>query len=80
LGYIFPEDDLKKVLPYLTVFGDGKININTAELPLLKAMHTDMTETLAKRIIEVREGKPFESSVDLTKVPGMETIGCYFTS
>jgi len=75
LSYIFPEDDLKTVMPYLTVFGDGKININTAELPLLKALHKDMTETLAKRIIEVREGKPFESTVDVTNVPGMKTIG-----
>lgn len=76
LSYIFPEDDLKKVRPYLTVFGDEKININTAELPLLKALHKNMTETLAKRIIEVREGKPFESTDDVRKkVPGMDTIG-----
>ncbi len=75
LSYIFSEDDLKTVMPYLTVFGDGKININTVDLPLLKALNPEISEALAKRIIEVREGKPFESTVDVTKVPGMETIG-----
>ncbi len=55
LSYIFPEDVINTVMPYLTVFGDGKININTADLPLLKALHPEMSEALAKRIIEVRE-------------------------
>lgn len=75
LSYIFPEDVLNTVMPYLTVFGDGKININTADLPLLKALHPEMSEALAKRIIEVRESKPFESTAEVTKVPGMEKIG-----
>ena len=82
LSYIFPEDDLKTVMPYLTVFGETitdktymNINVNTADLPLLKALHPEMSETLAKRIIEVREGKPFEIKGDVVKVPGMETIG-----
>ena len=75
LSYIFPEDDLKTVMPYLTVFGNGKININTADLLLLKTLHPEMSEALAKRIIEVREGKPFEGPGDVVKVPGMEKIG-----
>ena len=75
LSYIFPEDDLKTVMPYLTVFGNGKININTADLLLLKTLHPEMSETLAKRIIEVREDKPFEGPGDVVKVPGMEKIG-----
>lgn len=75
LSYIFPEDIVNTIMPYSTVFGDGKININTADLLLLKALHPDISETLAKRIMEVREGKPFQNTVDVTKVPGMETIG-----
>jgi hypothetical protein len=34
-----------------------------------------MSEALAKRIIEVREDKPFEGPGDVVKVPGMEKIG-----
>ena len=79
LSYIFPEDVIKTVGPYITVFGDGKININTADVTLLKALHPEMTETLAARIKEIREGKPFESLGDLVKVPGMEKIGYYIS-
>ena len=75
LSYIFPEGVLNTVMPYLTVFGDGKININTADLPLLTALHPEMSVVLAKRIMEVREGKPFESLAEVARVPGMEIIG-----
>ncbi len=79
LRYIFPDDVVKAVMPHITVFGSEKIaiNINTADLPLLVALHPEMSEALAKRIIEVREGKPFEKTADLLKVPGMEKIGYY---
>lgn len=79
LSYIFPEDVLKIVRPYLTVFGETigtdetthiNININTADLLLLKALHQDMSDALAKRIIEVREDKPFVKSGDLKPVLG----------
>lgn len=75
LSYIFPEDVLNTVMPYLTVFGDGTININTVDMPLLKALHPEMSEVLAKRIIEKREDKPFESTAEVIRVPGMEKIG-----
>ena len=75
LSYIFPDDVIKTVMPYLSVFGDGKININTADLLLLKTLHSGMTGALAQRIKEVREGKPFERMGDVVKVPGMEKIG-----
>lgn len=75
LSYIFPDDVVKAVMPYLTVFGDGMININTADLLLLKTLHPGMTGVLAQRIIEIREGKPFEKMGDVVKVPGMEIIG-----
>lgn len=81
LGYILPDDVVKAVLPYVTVFGSDKItiNINTADLPLLKALHPEISESLAKRIIEMRESKPFEKPADLLKVPGMEKIGYHIS-
>jgi len=63
------------ISPYLTVYGDGKININTATLPVLVSLHADMTETLAKRIIDYRETSPFEDKTHVQKVSGMEIIG-----
>ena len=75
LSYIFPEDVMNTLMPYLTVFGDGKINLNTADILLLQALCPEMTVALAERIKEVREGKPFETLGDVLKVPGMEKIG-----
>lgn len=75
LGYTFPEDLLQKVMPYLTVFGDGKININTADELLLRALHPGMTTALAERLMEVRKERPFQRLGDVVKVPGMEKIG-----
>lgn len=70
-------DTYEKLAPYLTVsekFG-RKININTAEIPVLVSLHKDMTEALAKRIIEYREDSPFKSIGEVTNVPGMHSIG-----
>lgn len=75
LSYIFPKEDLDKLLPYVTFFGDGKININTALYPVLKALHNDISEEVLKRIIERRTEKPFENIGELTKVSGMERVG-----
>lgn len=44
------------LLPYVTVKGeDGKINLNTAPLPVLQALSPDMTADLAQELIEYRE-------------------------
>ncbi|WP_448874002.1 type II secretion system minor pseudopilin GspK [Desulfobulbus propionicus] len=44
------------LLPYVTVRGeDGKINLNTAPLPVLQALALDMTADLAQELINFRE-------------------------
>jgi general secretion pathway protein K len=68
------------IKPYLTVYGysnitDSTININTAKLPVLMSLHKDMTETLAKRIIDYRDASPFENKKHVQRVSGMESIG-----
>ena len=67
----------EKIAPYITVSEQSKryININTAEVPVLLTLHEDMTETLAKRIVEYREDSPFETSGQVTNVSGMHSIG-----
>ncbi len=43
------------IIDYLTVYGDdGKININTAPAPVLKALSPEMTDELATDVIEFR--------------------------
>ncbi|MBI5073630.1 MAG: general secretion pathway protein GspK [Nitrospirae bacterium] len=74
LGYIFPDDVVQTVTPYLTVFGPKKININTAELLLLKALHKDMTLSLAENIIAARKNSPFKKLGEVSKVLGDKLV------
>jgi len=62
------------IKPYITIYSTGLININTAKLPVLVSLK-DMTEELAKRVIDYRETLPFESTNQIVKVSGMETVG-----
>ncbi len=66
-----------KISPYMrvSVNSDKLININTAELPVLVSLHNDMTETLAKNIIDYRKTTPFERKGDVTNVSGLEGLG-----
>lgn len=63
------------ISPFITVHGNGEVNINTAELPVLVSLHPDMTEDLAKRIIDYRESTPFEEIFDIIGVSGLGAIG-----
>lgn len=75
LSYIFNAEDLEKIKPYVTCIGDGLINVNTAEKELLMALHNDISEELANRIIEKRKESPFKTKGEFINVPGMNVIG-----
>ncbi|GBD96308.1 general secretion pathway protein K [bacterium BMS3Abin06] len=64
-----------KISPYITVYGNNQVNINTAALPVLVCLSPDMTEALAKQIIDYRETTPFEKASSIVNVPGFEAIG-----
>lgn len=63
------------ISPFITVHGNGQVNINTAELPVLVSLSPDMTEDLAKRIIDYRESTPFDNKSHIVRVSGLEAIG-----
>jgi len=65
-----------KISPYLrvSVYSDTVVNINTAELPVLVSLK-DMTETLAKNVIDYRTSYPFDDSSKVRNVSGMDQIG-----
>jgi len=56
---------------YVTVYGDGKININSAPKRVIESLSEKMDPVLARIIIERRKFKPFESIAELQRVPGM---------
>jgi general secretion pathway protein K len=66
-------EDYDTLLPYITVYGDGLININGAEKPVLRSLSDDITEELAERVAEYRTYTPFEKKEEILKVAGFET-------
>ncbi|MBI3805063.1 MAG: type II secretion system minor pseudopilin GspK [Nitrospirae bacterium] len=51
----------RKIAPYLTVYGEGKINVNTADTLVLQSLDIEegIDESVARRLIESR---PYEST------------------
>lgn len=62
----------ERLLPYITVYGDGLININSADMPVLMCISDAITEELAKRVIDYRRITPFENITELQKVAGFD--------
>jgi len=68
----------ERIRDYVTVNGDGKININCASKRVIESLSEKMDPVLAQMIIDRRKFKPFGSIVELRDVPGM-TDGIYNT-
>jgi len=62
----------EKLLPYVTVYGDGLININSAEKPVLMSLSENITDELAQRVIDYRKSAPFEDISQMQKVAGFD--------
>ena len=62
--------DYDTLLPYITVYGDGLININGAEKPVLMCLSNDITDDIAQRVIDYRKITPFEEISQLQRVAG----------
>jgi len=67
-------EDYIRLLPYITIYGDGLININGADKFVLMSLSEDITEDLAERLIAYRELTPFKQWQGLNNVVGFETI------
>ena len=55
----------------LTIYSSGKININTAPVPVLMALSKSINEELAKAIVRYRVSRPFSSVSQIGHVPGI---------
>jgi len=60
-----------RIRDYITVKGDGKININSASKRVIESLSEKIDAVLAQRIIDRRKFKPFASITELRDVPGM---------
>ena len=64
-----------KLVNYVTVYGDGSIDINTADAPVLMSLSGEMSKDLADRIITRRQMEPFKNTGELSTVAGFEKLG-----
>ncbi|MHC4641137.1 MAG: type II secretion system minor pseudopilin GspK [Planctomycetota bacterium] len=72
------QDVFERIRDYITVYGDGKININCASKRVIESLSEKMDAALAQIIIDRRKSNPFESIAELRDIPGM-TDGIYNT-
>ena len=68
----FGGDPEKRILWYLTVYGGGKVNINTAPAEVLESLDEEMDAATARSILDYRQEEDFRTVSDLMKVPGMD--------
>jgi general secretion pathway protein K len=73
---LYGSDDKRGILPYLSAHGDGRININTADPLVLRALSDQIDEDLADAMNEYRinEDNDLTSSTWYKKVAGMEDV------
>ena len=60
-----------RIRNYVTVYGDGKVNINCASKRVIESLSEKMDVALAQMIVDRRRVKPFDSITELQDVPGM---------
>jgi len=65
------QEDYNKLLPYVTVYGGGLININSAEKVVLRSLSKEINEEIAQGIVDYRNIKPFDYISDLQNVSGI---------
>lgn len=68
----FGENKGRKLLDFLTVHSDGKINANTASREVLQCLSEKIDSGLAEAIVEYRKEQEFSVVGDLMKVAGVD--------
>ncbi len=58
----------------VTIYGDGKIDINAAPVGVIQSLSENMTETMAEQIIDRRRQTPFKTLADLYRLPGLSAL------
>lgn len=59
---------------YLTVYSEGKININTASLQVLMSLSPKVDQIMAQAVVDYRKLKPFHKPEDLRSIPGWDAV------
>ncbi|MGQ9695496.1 MAG: type II secretion system minor pseudopilin GspK [Thermodesulfobacteriota bacterium] len=70
----YGSEDKEGLGKYLTLYSNGRININTAPLPVLMSLSPKIDQPLAQTLVAYRRQKPFKKLEDLRNVPGWDGI------
>lgn len=70
----YDRDVLARLMPFVSVHGSGKLNVNSAPREVLLAWDDGMTEAATETIITGRQGKPYRSIEALKEVLGVDTF------
>jgi general secretion pathway protein K len=65
------QDVFERMRDYVTVYGNGRVNINHASKLVIESLSEKMDVVLAQMIIDRRRIQPFNSITELRDVPGM---------
>ncbi|GMT41823.1 MAG: type II secretion system protein K [bacterium] len=55
---------------FVTIHSMGKINLNTAHLRIIEALHEEISQSMAEAVIEARNSAPFRTTIDIKTVSG----------
>lgn len=64
-----------RLLRYITVYTDGKININSAPEEVIMALSDEISAEMAQRVVNYRKKKPFIDTAEVRKISGFATLG-----
>lgn len=65
----------ERLLPYVTIYGNGLINVNSAPEPVLMSLSDAIDREMAGRIARFRQDSPFERPEQVLRVAGFDAIG-----
>lgn len=68
----FGENPEKRLLDYITIHSDGRININTASIEILQSLDDAIDASVAQSIIDYRSQESFSSVDDLGNVAAID--------
>jgi general secretion pathway protein K len=73
LRYIkgFTPEGIERLLPFLTIYGDGQVNLNSAPLEVIMALSEHMDISVARLLVAHRQRYPLETLADLQVIPGI---------
>jgi general secretion pathway protein K len=68
----FGDEGEKRLFDFLTIYSEGKVNVNTASSEILQSLSDNLDISIAEAIIEFRSEEDFLKADDLKKVSGVD--------